>query len=54
MPYQTIKIKVETLKKLRLLSAHTNLTMVELLDRLISKDLTQYEGKNTNHLDSRF
>jgi hypothetical protein len=43
--HQTIRIWVETQKRLKLLSALTAESMVETLDRLVEQDLQRVQGK---------
>jgi len=45
MKTQTIKIWVETLKKLRTIYAETGEPMVKILDRLISDELQKIKGE---------
>lgn len=45
MFYQTIKIKIETLQKLRLLSAYTNQTMLGLIENFVTKELEELNEK---------
>lgn len=43
--YQTIRIWVETQKRLKLLSVLRDESMVETLDRLVEQDLQRVQGK---------
>lgn len=45
MFYQTIKIKIGTLQKLRLLSAYTNQTMLGLIENFVTKELEELNEK---------
>lgn len=46
MKTQTIKVWVETQRKLRMIYALTGETMVRILDRLVSKELEKAKKKN--------
>lgn len=46
MKYQTIKIRVPTLKKLRMLHAITGKTMMDLVDDLVQKQLDKEKIKD--------
>jgi hypothetical protein len=45
---QTIKVFVETLKKLRMLHALTGETMQNILDRLVKAELERFQNKSEN------